>query len=427
MMTATVQPADLGGTVEAISSKSDLHRAIIAASLCEEPTQIHCNTLSADIVATVSCLNAMSADIRAEKSDNGYFISVCSGKKKNRITICDCNESGTTLRLLTPIATVAHKNVRFTGKGRLAERPMEPLLSVMKQHGVSFSADKLPFTAKGKLKPGTYKIAGDVSSQFISGLMFALPLLNKKSKIMVTTKLESAPYVDMTISTLKTFGVEVDKVPAGFVIEGNQTYHSPGVVYAEGDWSNSAFWLSAAAICGDITVHGLNYPNTHQGDMVIVRLLRNFGADISYKKSGSLTSVTAKKGTLKGIAVDLSQCPDLAPILAVVGAAAEGSTILTGAGRLKLKESDRMATTAELINSLGGEAKIYDDTIVVRGGGLKGGRVNSHNDHRLAMAAAVAGCFSQEPVVIDDAGAVSKSYPQFFSDFKKLGGIVDVV
>ncbi len=427
MKIAVIQPSVLGGSINSISSKSDLHRAIIAASFCDEPVKIYCNTLSADIVATVSCLNALSAEIVAEQTDEGYVISVCEGNKPKNRPICECNESGTTLRLLTPIAAAAYKNVTFTGEGRLAQRPMEPLLTVMKKHGAGFSSDTIPFTLKGKLKPGNYEIAGDVSSQFISGLLFALPLLNKTSRIKLTTKLESAPYVDMTIATLKMFGVEIVKAPAGFMVEGNQKYISPGEVYTEGDWSNAAFWLAAGAIGGELTVKGLSYPDTNQADAVIVEILRNFGAKVSVKKEGGLSSVTAKKDTLKGIAIDISQCPDLAPILAVIGAAAEGNTVLTGAGRLKLKESDRLSATAELINSLGGDAKVDGDTIAITGGGVTGGRVNSHNDHRLAMAAAVAACFAKETVIIDDAAAVAKSYPKFYSDYEMLGGVVDVL
>ncbi len=427
MKTTTINPSKLGGTIEAISSKSDLHRAIIAASLCEEPVKIYCNTLSEDIVATVGCLSSLMADIKAEQTEGGYTLCVAAGDARPKNPMCDCNESGTTLRLLTPVVAAIYKNVQFIGRGRLAERPMEPLLTVMKEHGVTFGADTLPFTVKGGLKSGTYSIAGDVSSQFISGLLFALPLLKKSSKIALTTKLESAPYVDMTISTLKTFGVNIEKAAAGFKIAGNQAYISPGEIYAEGDWSNSAFWLSAAAIGGEITVTGLKYPDTLQGDMAIVEILRSFGADISVKKENGATSITAKKGKLKGIAVDISQCPDLAPVLAVVAASAEGETVLAGAGRLKLKESDRLSATAELINLLGGSAKAQEDNIVITGGGLTGGRINSHNDHRLAMAAAVAACVANEPIVIDDSNAVAKSYPQFYSDFKMLGGIVDVL
>ncbi len=427
MTIATVRPAELTGNIKAISSKSDLHRAIIAASLCETPVKIYCNTLSADIVATVACLNSLAANIEASQVQGGYVISVATGHKAPKEPICNCNESGTTLRLLTPVAAAKYSHVTFEGQGRLAQRPMEPLLSCMREHGVSFSRDTLPFTIKGHLKPGTYKIAGDVSSQFISGLLFALPLLKKRSKILLTTKLESAPYVNMTTATLNNFGVKVDSVPAGFSIEGGQRYISPKEIYAEGDWSNAAFWLCAGAICGDVTVEGLKFPNTNQGDVVILKLLRNFGAEIYHTTKNKLTDITVKKSKLTGIAIDLSQCPDLAPILAVVGAAAEGSTILTGGGRLKLKESDRLLTTAELINSLGGEAKVHNDTIVVKGGGLKGGTVNSYNDHRIAMAAAIAGCFASGPVVIEDAKAVEKSYPNFYNDLTKLGGSVDVL
>ncbi len=427
MKVITIQPSILRGCIEAISSKSDLHRAIIAASLCEEPVKIHCNTLSEDIVATVACLNSLMVEIEAEETEKGYAISVCSGDTKPKNPMCDCNESGTTLRLLTPISAAIYKNVQFNGKGRLAERPMKPLLTVMKEHGVSFGADTLPFTVKGRLKPGTYNIAGDVSSQFISGLMFALPLLKKDSKIALTTKLESAPYVDMTISTLKSFGVTIEKTFAGFKMEGNQKYRSPGEIHAEGDWSNSAFWLSAAAIGGEVTVTGLKYPDTLQGDKMIVEILRNFGAQVNHKTESGITSITAKKGKLKGIAVDISQCPDLAPVLAVVAASAEGNTVLCGAGRLKLKESDRLSATTELINLLGGEAKAQEDNIVITGGKLTGGRINSHNDHRIAMAAAVASCFSTGPITIEDSNAVAKSYPRFYSDFEALGGIIDVL
>ncbi len=422
-MNVTITPQiPLGGSIRAISSKSDLHRLLIAASLCKEPTDIFCNTLSADIVATISCLNSLGANIKPNKVESGYSISVCADDKAKKPS-CDCNESGTTLRLLTPLAATAHKNVTFVGKGRLAERPMEPLLSVMKAHGAKFTADTLPFTVKGTLKPGDYHIAGNVSSQFISGLMFALPLLKKQSRIVIEGKLESAPYVDMTISTLKIFGLNIIKVPLGFLIEGEQQYHSPSSIDAEGDWSNAAFWLAAGAIGASVTVEGLKYPDTLQGDRVIINLLERFGAKTSYTESGA---ITVSPGRLKGLAIDISQCPDLAPILAVVAAFAEGTTVLTGAGRLRLKESDRMAATVELIENLGGVAKAQEDNLVIEGGGLHGGCVDSHNDHRLAMAAAVAGTATKHPVTIKDAGAVSKSYPNFFDDFKLLGGEYNV-
>ncbi len=410
----------LVGSIAAISSKSDLHRILIASALCEDAADIYCNALSADIVATIACLNSLGADITPTKlSDDSYKLSLSAGQDTLKKPVCDCNESGTTLRLLTPLAAAAYKNVTFVGKGRLAQRPMEPLLTVMKSHGASFSSDTLPFTIKGKLKPGDYEIAGNVSSQFISGLMFALPHLKKRSRIVLTTALESAPYIDMTISTLKQFGVSIDKVPLGFVIDGEQRFVSPGAIHAEGDWSNAAFWLAAGAIGGEVTVGGLKYPDTLQGDSVIINLLQRFGADTSYSDSGK---VTVKAKPLKGLAIDISQCPDLAPILSVVGAFASGTTVLTGAARLKLKESDRMAATVEMIRNLGGIAEATDDNLVIEGTGLVGGTINSHNDHRLAMAAAIAATMTKNPVVIEDAGAVDKSYPKFFDHYKLLGG-----
>lgn len=416
MMDLRINPGSLRGTVEAVPSKSEAHRLLILAALAGTPTEIGLPRSSGDIESTISCLQAMGARIKRA----GGNVVVTPLSKTHPSPLLHCGESGSTLRFLLPVAAVVCGGGRFSGSGRLPERPLGELVAAMKKRGVTFSQDRLPFTITGKLKPGDYELPGNVSSQYITGLLLALPGLSGSSKIHLTGRLESSAYVEMTLALLRRFGVNVRAPEGRFDIPGGQKCISPGAVKVEGDWSNAAFFLAAGALGGPVTVTGLDL-SSRQGDKAIVPLLARFGAHTGI--SGS--SVTASGGELHGCDVDVSGIPDLLPVLAAVAASSGGATRFSGCARLRLKESDRIASTAAVINSLGASAVELPEGLVIRGGGLTGGIVKSFGDHRIAMAAAVAAVRCVKPVTILDAGAVEKSYPAFFTDYLKLGGRVN--
>lgn len=393
-MLIKITPGKLSGTIASIGSKSDAHRALICAALADKPSAIEGMPDSEDIAATRQCLTALGA-----KFDGDTVIPITTLPD---FPTLDCRESGSTLRFLLPVAAAVVKQSTFTGKGRLAQRPLKPLLSQMSCHGVEIIGDSLPLKLKGKLKSGEYILPGDVSSQYISGLLLSFPLISGDSKITLSSNLESSAYIDMTITTMKKYGVKVDNITNGWEISGGQGYTAPGKYTVDGDWSNAAFFLSAG-----VEVTGLN-PISEQPDRAIVELLELL-------KSG-------------GREIDVSQFPDLFPILAVTACATNGVTRLYGAGRLRLKESDRIEATASLINGLGGKTVQAEDSLTIYGtGSLEGGTVDSFFDHRIAMSAAIAATICKNEVIITNAEAVRKSYPSFWEDYRKLGGAIDVV
>ena len=427
-----------GGTIGAIASKSAAHRLLICASLADNETFVRCQERSQDIDATVRCLEALGVVIRYE--DGGfyvaplkkkdYLISPASGAKSERSL--DCGESGSTLRFLLPVCGALGAKIKFNMEGRLPARPLTGLYEEMTAHGCTLSEQgRSPLALCGKLTSGSYSLPGNISSQFISGLLFALPLLEDGGSISVTGNLESRPYVDMTLDAIKLFGINVqeeEKPAVTFRITGNQTYRSPKSVQTEGDWSNAAFWLCAGAIGSDtigkggITCTGLDV-NSRQGDRAIVELLKKFGAQVSINSG----SVKVSPAALKGIEIDAENTPDLVPVLAAVASTAQGETVIKGAGRLRLKESDRLRTVAETLSVLGADVKETDDGLVIHGKNkLQGGVTQSFGDHRIAMAAAVLSGACSNPVTIQNAEAVNKSYPAFFDDFHiTLGGICE--
>lgn len=439
-MTTSVclRPKALTGVIGAIPSKSDAHRQLICAALADEPTEIMLSSSSEDIDTTVACLRALGADI--EQLDGSLLVQPVH-KARDEATL-NCAESGSTLRFLLPVAAALCDRVRVTGRGRLPERPLGELVRALEQNGVTFSSGKLPLYLQGSLKSGTYTLPGNVSSQYISGLLLALPLLDGESEIALTAPLESSDYVNITLGVLAQYGVQVAPLEQGFSVPGGQQYRSPGKVSLEGDWSNAAFFLAAGALgaraqsnktndAGDmpashvlpqLTVTGL-LPHSPQGDRRVVDLLCRFGAEVSIDAN----CVCVTPGSLQGCVIDIGETPDLLPVLAVVAAFAKGETHFVNAARLRLKESDRLRATATLLRSLNGAVTELSDGLVVHGGGLTGGVVDSFHDHRIAMAAAVAATACVEPVTILDAGAVNKSYPAFFEDYQKLGGVVHVV
>ena len=410
------------GQVRVISSKSDGHRSLIAAALAEEESVLFVDGWSDDLEATTRCLQALGAEIYKEPS--GIEV-VPIRRNLDKEVVLDCGESGSTLRFLLPVAAALGRTAVFEGQGRLPERPIGILLDELAKHGCTVSGDKLPVKLEGKLQSGVYTLPGNISSQFITGLLFALPLLEGDSEIQLTTAAESVGYINMTLKTLKTFGVEVQERENGWFIPGGQSFEGPRMRFTEGDWSNAAFWLTAGAIKGSVGCQGLDMESA-QGDRAIVSLLEEFGAETKM----ILNQVTVTNKEMKGIEIDASQIPDLVPILCVAGAGAEGKTVIYNAGRLRIKESDRLAAMAECLKKIGVEAEEKEDGIIITGGcNPPEGEVviDSHGDHRIVMAMAIAAVSLGVDIIIENADAVNKSYPSFFIELKKLGGVVDVL
>lgn len=407
-MNRCVEPGAFGGRVGAPPSKSAAHRALICAALAG--AQASPVSTSADMRATLGVLESFG--FPSER--RGDAVCFQKGAPVRKFT-CNCKESGSTLRFLLPVAAALGLEGTFLGEGRLPQRPLEPLLSLMKAHGVSFSADLLPFSISGKLTSGHFALAGDVSSQFVSGLLFALPLLFGESEIEMTSELQSAGYVEMTLRALRKAGIDVTYTSNRFRVPGGQSYH-PGIKAVEGDWSNAAFWLCAGALFGAVTVTGLDM-DTAQGDAAVVEILREMGAQISCADG----AVTVSPAPLRGIRIDAAPIPDLVPILAVTAAFAQGDTEIYNAARLRIKESDRLASVSNLLRALGGSVEEYPDRLCIHGGRpLTGGTVDGVNDHRIVMSAAIAALGCSGAVNITDAQAVEKSYPDFFECLEGL-------
>ena len=381
-MELTLPPVRISGTIEAIASKSQAHRLLLCAALADRTTRLTCAELSEDIQATARCLNAMSASVcYAADAFTVRPLAYAEGD----LTL-DCGESGSTLRFLLPVVAALGLCAEFKLHGRLAERPLSPLWEELEAHCCTLSRPK-PDTVRceGRLHAGVFRLPGDVSSQFISGLLFALPLLPSDSQILLTSPAQSRGYIDLTLHALARFGVTVESMPDGWHIPGGQRYRSPGRLMVEGDWSNAAFWLCAGAVSGPVTVTGLA-ADSAQGDRRIADILRAFGAEVRQ----TAEAVTVYPAPLRGCEVDVSDIPDLAPPVALLAACAAGETRLTGAGRLRIKESDRLRSIVQTLRALGVEAAEGEDSLTVRGGALMGGLVSSHNDHRIAMLAAIA-------------------------------------
>ena len=418
-MNITITPSQLNGKVCAPPSKSDVHRAIICAALSGGACEVAPVALSDDIKATIGCIEALGAKTRL----NGDILTIDGSKMfKNKTAVLDCFESGSTLRFFIPIAAAGGVNTTFIGRGRLPERPLDVYLDCLPEAGVKCRAENnLPLTIDGKLQSGIFNIAGNVSSQFITGLLFALPLLNGDSKIVLTTELQSEGYVDMTIRCMERFDVYVERTDYGYFIKGSQSY-KPRDYRTDGDWSQAAFFMTAGALSGDVTVEGLRLTSA-QGDIKAVEILEGFGADLSVNKN----SVTVKKSKLKAADIDASQIPDLVPILAVAASVAKGKTRIYNAERLRAKESDRLQSTADMINALGGKADIIADELHIEGvRKLRGGMVKGYNDHRIVMAASVAALKCEKEVTITDRESINKSFPNYFDEYEKLGGKTDV-
>ena len=416
-MTATVSPGPRTGRVTIPASKSQAHRLLICAALGREPVELVCGGPSADILATAKCLNALGADIQQTAPDRFSVrpIAAAPGAPAQLA----CGESGSTLRFLLPLVGALGAEGAFVMEGRLPQRPLAPFDSVLKEHGMTLHQEGSRLRCGGQLRPGDYTLPGDVSSQYISGLLMALPRLAGDSTLTVTGHMESAGYVAMTEDALRLSGIRFTREGQSWRIPGGQCCRLPGLCRVEGDWSNAAFFLCAGALSPEgITVEGLSLTSS-QGDRAVVDILRAFGAQVMEGDN----SVTVRKGALRGVTIDAAPIPDLIPALSAVAAAAEGTTYIENAGRLRLKESDRLKSTAALLSALGGQAEEQEAGLVIRGRArLDGGTADPWNDHRIAMAAAVAACACRGPVTVTDSQCVAKSYPRFWEDFQQLKG-----
>ena len=382
-MDITIQPGRLQGTLTAIPSKSQAHRYLICAAFSDNETTLICPETNRDIEATAQCLGSLGANIK--RTVDGYHITPI--RQIPETAVLPCGESGSTLRFMLPIVGALGVDAVFQMEGRLPQRPLSPLWEEMERMGctLSWPTDNT-IRCHGRLLPGDYMINGGVSSQNITGLLFATELMNGQSTVTITGQLQSKPYVDMTRQALAVFG--------------SPNFHSPGLLRVEGDWSNGAFFLAAKAVGNNIEILGLD-PESCQGDRAVVDILNQLEFGIP--------------------TVSAADIPDLVPILTIVAGAKQGA-VFTDIRRLRLKESDRVASTIAMIENLGGKASATENTLTVYGTGYIGGTVDAVNDHRIAMAAAIASTVCQEPVTILGAQCVQKSYPAFWDEFKRLGG-----
>lgn len=389
-MDITIQPRSLRGDITIIPSKSQAHRLLICAAFADAPTILHCPETNRDMDATAGCLNALGAQI--EKTKTGYTVApVRHTPDKAEL---NCHDSGSTLRFLLPVAGALGVDTTFHMEGRLPQRPLSPMWEEMERMGCILThptTDTIRCT--GKLKAGHYRIDGSVSSQYITGLLLALSLLDAPSALEITGKVESKPYIQMTKDAVSLFGADPEH-------PGAVQFHSPGSLTVEGDWSNGAFFLAANALGSQLNIHGLK-PDSSQGDRAAAELLPRLLEGVQMIEAGDI--------------------PDLVPILSVVAACCHGAEF-ANIRRLRLKESDRVASVIAMITALGGRAEADENTLRVFGTGLTGGTVDSVNDHRIAMSAAIAATVCRKPVTILGADCVKKSYPKFFEEYRRLGG-----
>ena len=382
-MKAIIKKPAKTGTVRAIASKSMAHRMMITQALSETDSTVICGDTSEDIEATKRCLEALSSE--------------------DEVKQLYCGESGSTLRFMLPIAAVLGLECDFHMEGRLPQRPLSPLYEEMMTNGCSMSEQgENPLHLSGRLSGGTYTIPGNISSQYITGLLFALPLAEEDSRINITGRLESSPYIDLTLQALDAAGEH----------------------HIEGDWSNAAFWLCMSAMTdGSICCSGLDM-NSRQGDHRILDVLESMGGKVICENNA--VRISAPEG-LKGAVIDASEIPDLVPVIAATAVSAKGQTVIENAGRLRLKESDRLKSVSTVLAELGADIAELTDGLVINGSGsIRGGSIDSFGDHRIAMMAATAACISSGEITISGAEAVNKSYPGFYRDYRALGGEIDI-
>ncbi|MCH5203408.1 MAG: 3-phosphoshikimate 1-carboxyvinyltransferase [Oscillospiraceae bacterium] len=400
-MDIKITPNILRGSVVVPPSKSVAHRMIIAAALAKGKSEISNLSPSVDIKATIGCMKALGAEIEYD----GNMAVIEGIKNVPDKAVLDCCESGSTLRFLIPVAAALGVNAEFQGRGKLPERPITPFINEFPNHNVSFDFlgnTNLPCKIQGKLSGGKFEIDGGISSQFITGLLFALPLLSEDSEILLTSPLQSKPYVDITRGVLHDFGCEISESNNGYYVRGSQRF-KPFSGAVEGDFSQAAFFYVANALGSAIEICGLN-ERSLQGDKAIVEICKNAANGNAFE-------------------IDCSDIPDLVPIMSVLACFCNGTSRITNAGRLRIKECDRLAAMESCLNKIGGKVKSTADMLEIEGvGAFKGGEVECFNDHRIAMSMAIAASRCENPLIIRGAECVAKSYPDFFEVYRELGG-----
>lgn len=437
----TIEPKKLKGAVRIPPSKSMAHRAVICAALSNGISVIDNIDYSDDIIATIEGMKALGAEVIQEGRKliiNGENIF-----KKNG-GVVDCNESGSTLRFLVPLSIAKGNNIKFVGRGNLGKRPLKTYYDIFDKQGIAYSCEDgvLDLSINGELKGGEFPVEGNISSQFISGLLFTLPLLKEDSKVIITTNLESKGYIDLTLSMMKKFGIEIEnKDYKEFIIKGNQEYQATNYK-VEGDYSQAAFYLCAGALGNDVVCNDLE-EGSLQGDKECIDILKRMGA-IFLKEFRVTQDYHKYEGVederfthenkfilglgfgseeLRGTVIDASQCPDIIPVVTVVAALSNGETRIINGERLRIKECDRLHAICTELNKLGANITELEDGLIIKGvKELKGGNVDSHSDHRIAMSLAIASTRCVEDVILRDPECVKKSYPHFWDDFKMLGG-----
>ena len=429
-MKVKIKPKELCGTIEIPPSKSYSHRAIIAASLANSEKKLKIDNLkfSVDITTTTEIMENWGAKIK--KSENSLEIIGNSGRVIPKMLKTQCNESGSTIRFLIPVGLTNENELVFDGKGKLVDRPLDVYYKMFDEQGIKYetSKGKLPLKVNGKLKSGNYEIDGNISSQFITGLLYALPLLDGDSKIVINKNLESKGYIDLTLEILKLSGIKIKNNDyKSFEIKGNQEY-KPFNYTVEGDYSQVAFWIVAGIISAnkdnEIKCLHLNKYSL-QGDKAIIEIVQKMGAKLEIFDDYVIVKPSKTKGTI----IDVSQCPDIAPILTVLGALSEGETKIINAERLRIKESDRIISIKTELNKIGAKIEEVGDNLVIQGvNEFEGGvEVSAWNDHRIAMSLAIASTRCRNEIVIDEAESVRKSYPHFWEDFVKMGGEIEKI
>ena len=429
MKKVKINPSYLKGTINIPTSKSYAHRALICAALCKEEILIKNISMSEDIEATINCLRQLGVKVSIFEANSNLNILVNGENlfliKDKNITIY-CNESGSTLRFMVPIVSMLGARVILKGKSSLMSRPMNIYETIFSEQKLYYCKKENEIEIEGPLKNRIYKIPGNISSQFLTGLFFILPILTENSKIIVTTELQSEAYIDMTIEVMKTFGVIIDKVNSNqYFIKGNQKYSGQNIKYeyiVEGDYSQAAFWLVAGSLNGNLDILGLNKKSI-QGDKIIIDILKKLKANITEIEDG----YRVKKSDIKLADVNVKECPDLVPILALLFTKGYGVAQIVDAERVRFKESDRLKAITLGLNNLGASILEKENSLLIEGNRiLKTNIVDSFNDHRIEMSLAIAGTMSDDGCIIRNALSINKSYPKFYEDLKKVGGIFTI-
>jgi 3-phosphoshikimate 1-carboxyvinyltransferase len=413
-MSVTIRKSDVYGSVDAPPSKSMTHRHLITAALAEGGSVLDSPLVCDDTLATVSGLKALGIKINEEGGQwlvEGGQLTAPSGP-------INCNQSGTTLRLLLGTCSLIEEESIVTGAPQLMKRPNAPLLEALGQLGVETGSDGgyPPIKIKGRMRGGVAEIRGDVSSQFISSILLAAPYAAEPVTIKVTTRLGSRPYVQMTLDAMRRCGVRAISKQGCVEIKVPLGKYRPTVTRIEGDWSSAAFMLAVGVLSGKVHVDNLDMDSS-QADKEIMHALDMMGAQVKIKGN----RVTAEKSYMRGIEMDLSDSPDMFPMVSSLCAVAQGRSTLTGLGRLRIKESDRLQAMAEGLRAMGARIQVEGDTCTIEGGQLKGAVIDPHGDHRIAMSFAVLGTLAEGETIINDRDCVNKSYPGFWGDLASLG------